>query len=82
MMWIVSTDGRQESQGQTYWSDLSLSPTKYLINIDQPDVSMSHIILRAEQEPLRLADNKKSVMRVDILWIIILKICSFLFLQL
>lgn len=62
MMWIVSTDGRQGSQGQTYWSDLSLLPTKYLINIDQPDVSMSHIILRAEQEPLRSADNQETVL--------------------
>lgn len=50
------------SQGWTYLSGLSLSPTKYLITIDQPDVSMSHIILRAEQEPLRSTDNQETVL--------------------
>lgn len=45
----------------TYSSSLLL-PTKYLITIDQPDVSMSHIILRAEQEPLRSGDNQETAL--------------------
>lgn len=41
-------------KGKSNWTYLTgpfLSPTKYLITIDQPDVSMSHIILKAKQEP-------------------------------